>query len=105
MAEREGFEPSNEVNPRYAISSRAHSTALAPLHGLRRASGHVKATTHGRGPLVDCRAMLLATSEAVSKDIGLLATFLGIGLIVNVIVVFIAVLVRGERQQNQQRRS
>ncbi|MGC2374418.1 MAG: hypothetical protein WA484_11145 [Solirubrobacteraceae bacterium] len=49
--------------------------------------------------------MLLATSEAVSKDIGLLATFLGIGLIVNAIVVFIAVLVRGERQQNQQRRS
>ncbi len=32
LAEREGFEPSNEVNPRYAISSRAHSTALAPLH-------------------------------------------------------------------------
>jgi hypothetical protein len=48
--------------------------------------------------------MLLATSAAVSKDIGLLATFLGIGLIVNVIVVFIAVQVRGERQQNQQRR-
>jgi hypothetical protein len=37
-------------------------------------------------------------------DIGLLATFLGIGLIVNVIVVFIAVQVRGERQQNQQQR-
>jgi hypothetical protein len=48
--------------------------------------------------------MLLATSAAASMDIGLLATFLGIGLIVNVIVVFIAVLVRGERQQNQQRR-
>jgi hypothetical protein len=47
--------------------------------------------------------MLLATSAAVSKDIGLLATFLGIGLIVNVIVVFIAVLIRGERQQNQER--
>ena len=39
MAERGGFEPPNEVNPRYAISSRAHSTALAPLHGLRCASG------------------------------------------------------------------
>jgi site-specific DNA recombinase len=39
LAEREGFEPSNEVNPRYAISSRAHSTALAPLQGLRCASG------------------------------------------------------------------
>jgi hypothetical protein len=47
--------------------------------------------------------MLLA-SAAVSTDIGLLVTFLGIGLIVNVIVVFIAVLVRGERQQNQQQR-
>ncbi len=40
-------------------------------------------------------------SAATSKDIGLLATFLGIGLIVNVIVVFIAVQIRGERQQNQ----
>jgi hypothetical protein len=48
--------------------------------------------------------MLLASSAAASMDIGLLATFLGIGLIVNMIVVFIAVLVRGERQQNQQRR-
>ena len=48
--------------------------------------------------------MLLASSPAISVDIGLLATFLGIGLIVNVIVVFIAVQVRGERQQNQQRR-
>jgi hypothetical protein len=46
--------------------------------------------------------MLIATNEAFSKDVGLLATFLGIGLIVNVIVVFIAVLIRGERQQNQQ---
>jgi hypothetical protein len=48
--------------------------------------------------------MLLATSQAVTKDIGLLATFLGIGLIVNLIVVFIVVLVRGERQQNQDNR-
>ena len=31
LAEREGFEPSNEVDPRYAISSRARSTAPAPL--------------------------------------------------------------------------
>jgi hypothetical protein len=46
--------------------------------------------------------MLLATSAAVSKDIGLLATFLGIGIIVGVIAVFIAVQVRGERRQNQE---
>ena len=36
LAEREGFEPSNEVNPRYAISSRARSTAPAPLHVVYR---------------------------------------------------------------------
>ncbi len=47
--------------------------------------------------------MLLAASQALSKDVGLLATFLGIGVIVNVIVVFIAVQIRGERQQNQRR--
>jgi hypothetical protein len=46
---------------------------------------------------------ILAMTEAVSKDIGLLATFLGLGLIVNVIVVFIAVLIRGEHQQNRER--
>src|SRR2546423_5920569 len=38
--EREGFEPSNEVNPRYAISSRARSTAPAPLHRWRAARAH-----------------------------------------------------------------
>ena len=44
---------------------------------------------------------LLATSEAVAKDIGLGATFLGIGLVVNIIVVYIAIQIRGERKQNQ----
>ncbi|MGH2833057.1 MAG: hypothetical protein ACRDK2_09810 [Solirubrobacteraceae bacterium] len=45
--------------------------------------------------------MLLAASAAISKDVGLIATFGGIGVIVNIIVVYIAVQVRGERQQNQ----
>jgi hypothetical protein len=49
--------------------------------------------------------MLLAASEAVTKDIGLLATFLGIGVIVNIIVVYLAVQVRGEYQQNRERPS
>ena len=48
--------------------------------------------------------MILAASEAVSKDIGLIATFGGIGVIVNVIIVFIAIQVRGERQQNKEYR-
>jgi hypothetical protein len=46
--------------------------------------------------------MLLATSAAVSKDIGLIITFVGIGLVVNVILVYIAIQVRGERRQNQE---
>jgi len=46
--------------------------------------------------------MFLATSAAVSKDIGLLATFLGIGLVVGVIALFIAVQIRGERRENQE---
>jgi ABC-type transporter Mla subunit MlaD len=47
--------------------------------------------------------MVLANA-AVTKDIGLIATFIGIGVVVNVIVVFIAVQVRGQRQQNQEYR-
>jgi hypothetical protein len=46
--------------------------------------------------------MLLATSQAVTKDIGLIATFGGIGLIVNIILIFIAIQIRGERRQNQE---
>jgi uncharacterized membrane protein len=46
--------------------------------------------------------MLLAASAAFSKDVGLLATFLGIGLVVNIVVVFIAIQVRGEHHQNRQ---
>ncbi|MEA2140244.1 MAG: hypothetical protein QOC91_343 [Solirubrobacteraceae bacterium] len=48
--------------------------------------------------------MVLAISQALSMDIGLLATFLGIGVVVNVIVVYIAIQIRGERQQNQEYR-
>jgi len=49
--------------------------------------------------------LVLATSEAVAKDIGLIATFGGIGLIVNIIIVYIAIQIRGERRQNQEYRS
>lgn len=43
----------------------------------------------------------LLASAAISKDVGLIVTFIGIGVLVNIIVVFIAVQIRGERQQNQ----
>jgi len=45
--------------------------------------------------------LLLATDEATSKTIGLLITFVGIGILVNVILVYIAVQIRGERRQNE----
>ncbi len=48
--------------------------------------------------------MLLATSEATSKTVGLLITFGGIGVVVTVILGFIAFQVRGERQQNREYR-
>ena len=46
--------------------------------------------------------MILATSEAFTKTFGLAVTFLGIGVIVTVIVVYIAVQIRGERAQNRE---
>jgi hypothetical protein len=46
--------------------------------------------------------MILAASAAFSKDFGLIATFGGIGVVVNVIVVYIAIQVRGEYRQNRE---
>ena len=46
--------------------------------------------------------MLLATNEAFVKTFGLAATFLGIGLVVNIILIYIAVQIRGERRQNRE---
>jgi hypothetical protein len=46
--------------------------------------------------------VLLAASAAFSKDVGLIATFIGIGIVVNVILVYIAIQVRGEYLQNRE---
>jgi hypothetical protein len=43
----------------------------------------------------------LLASAAASTDVGLIVTFIGIGVLVNIFVVLIAVQIRGERQQNQ----
>jgi hypothetical protein len=48
---------------------------------------------------------MLAVSRAFTDTFGLIATFGGIGVIVNVIVVYIAFQVRGEHQQNEQYRA
>jgi hypothetical protein len=46
--------------------------------------------------------MLLAASQAFAKTFGLVIVFGGIGVVVNVILVYIAIQIRGERQQNQE---
>lgn len=48
--------------------------------------------------------MVLASSKAFSMTVGLIITFGGIGVIVNVILVIIAIQIRGERRQNQEYR-
>jgi hypothetical protein len=67
----------------------------------------MKATTPASEALIGCRPVLapiLAANAAFSKDVGLIVTFIGIGVLVNIIVVLIAVLVRGEYQQNREDR-
>jgi hypothetical protein len=44
---------------------------------------------------------ILAVSAAFTKTFGLLVVFLGIGIVVNILIGYIAVQVRGEREQNR----
>src|SRR5436305_3654424 len=108
--EREGFEPSNEVSP-------VTRFPVAPVQPLRHLSGCAssKATgsdnlatsdtargyPRGRANARNGVVPLLAMSSALSKSLGLIATFGGIGALVNAIVIFIAIQARGERQQNE----
>lgn len=46
--------------------------------------------------------MVLGASEAFKMTLGLIATFGGIGVVVNVLLVYIAIQIRGERRQNQE---
>ena len=45
---------------------------------------------------------MLIASQAFSLTFGLLVTFLGIGIIVNILIAYIAILVRGEHRQNEE---
>ena len=49
--------------------------------------------------------MLLAADAATGQTIALLITFLGIGLLVNLLIVYIIAQVLGERKQNQERQA
>jgi hypothetical protein len=47
---------------------------------------------------------MLVSANALGYTLALLATFLGIGVVVNVLIVYIAAQVMAERKQNQERR-
>src|SRR4051794_26047014 len=53
--EREGFEPSDEVDPRHAISSRARSTTPAPLRAARRVAARPPGKPPGGGGVRSAR--------------------------------------------------
>jgi hypothetical protein len=73
--------------------------------GVRRAPERRGGAALRRPALVGCLAMVLAAiNRALYTDIGLIATFGGIGVIVNAIIVYIAIQIRGERLQNQEYR-
>jgi hypothetical protein len=48
--------------------------------------------------------MLVLANAAFSEDIALLVTFLGVGVVVNVLIAYIVGEVLAERRQNQERR-
>jgi hypothetical protein len=47
---------------------------------------------------------VLAFSRPFVDSFGLLVTFIGIGIVVTLIVVYIAIQIRGEHQQNEEYR-
>jgi hypothetical protein len=47
--------------------------------------------------------MLLVADAATGQTIALLITFVGIGVLVNVLIVYIVLQVMAERKQNQER--
>jgi phage shock protein PspC (stress-responsive transcriptional regulator) len=47
--------------------------------------------------------MLVLANQALGQTLALLATFLGIGVLVNVLVVYIVAQVLAERRENQER--
>jgi hypothetical protein len=48
--------------------------------------------------------MLITASDALGQTLALLATFIGIGILVNVLIVYIIAQVIAEHRQNVERR-
>ena len=57
-----------------------------------------------RGMVLTFAGILGQTPSSIGQTIALLLTFLGIGIIANVIIIFAVASVMAERRQNQERR-
>jgi hypothetical protein len=87
------------MQARYPIDSAA-SAGSRPSRQRSRSRGAALAERFAKLP----RVIALA-SPAFTFTFGLLVTFLGIGVIANVLIVYAVVQVLGERQQNEEHRS
>jgi hypothetical protein len=45
---------------------------------------------------------MLMTADSLGQTLALLATFLGIGLVVNVVIIYVVAQALGERKQNRE---
>lgn len=68
-------------------------------------AGRVQAPRRLAGPFAKLRRVIALASPAFTFTFGLLVTFLGIGVIANVLIAYAVVQVLGERQQNEEHRS
>jgi phage shock protein PspC (stress-responsive transcriptional regulator) len=66
---------------------------------MRRGSGGAGDS----GNLLGVALALIHFSTSVGQTLALLATFLGIGVLVNLLIVYIVLQVMAERKQNQER--
>jgi hypothetical protein len=88
-----------------AVDSWRVSVALQPTTSGEPepfANGAV-ATDNPGGLLLYAGAAMLLSADALGQTLALLATFLGIGVLVNVLIAYVIGQVLGERKQNQER--
>jgi hypothetical protein len=94
----------NAATAARATASRVRTRALR-MGGLRSGvtSSNARRTDIWRVRVEFAAVLLLLASVATTKTIGLLVTFLGIGVLVNGLIVYIVIQVLGERAENQER--
>ncbi len=61
-----------------------------------------RGTSVGSHQSVTWTVMLIAADQALGQTLALLATFLGIGVVVNLLIVYIVAQVLAERKQNRE---